>query len=256
MLKNRARLLVTLLFWVLLGTANVMCLVEVFRQRQDSQYVRSVAREIVKTIPPEDLAARVLVIRDYLRQKVTYQGAVYERRLFFRASAMETLQSGKGYCGEVSRAFIRLAYEVGIRAQRVYLYGDVLHVVAEAQLNNGARVIVDCQTPPSVENLLPLEQVMQRPEYDFYSNLNMRRFKLQRWIPSVKLEMGSFSYWQENPHAMQAFLWGCLALVLLMTCGLWTVGGPGWQNLSGKAKEAYARQRALTLNAHRKNWLE
>jgi hypothetical protein len=210
-----------------------MCAVETLRQRRDSQYVSSLARQIVQTIPPDDEQARVLALRDYLRAHVSFRGAVHERRHFFRDSASKTLLTGKGYCGEVTRAFVRLAAALGIRAQRVYLYGKFPHVVAEVEVGQLGRVIVDSQNPPQVDGLPPLEQVMQRPEYRTYSNLNMRRLRLSGLITSISLEMNQLSYWLENPHGLQALLWACLVLALGFLRFCWTAVRVLWWHYYG-----------------------
>jgi hypothetical protein len=145
-------------------------------------------------------------------------------RPFLRASAAETLQSGKGYCGEVTRAFIRMADAVGIRAQRINLYGKINHVVAEVELKPGERVIVDSQNPPLLPDLDTLDHVILRPEYTDYSTLNLRRLRLSWLVSRIKLEIGPLTYWAESPHALEAGLWLAAALMLLsgkllLVCG-------------------------------------
>jgi hypothetical protein len=134
------------------------------------------------------------------------------------------LQSGKGYCGEVTRAFIRMADAVGIRAQRINLYGAINHVVAEVELKPDERVIVDSQNPPLLLDLETLDHVILRPEYTDYSTLNLRRLRLSWLVSRVKLEMGPLTYWTESPNALKAGLWLAVALVLLsgkllLVCG-------------------------------------
>ncbi|MFN7948466.1 MAG: transglutaminase-like domain-containing protein [Blastocatellia bacterium] len=193
---------------------------ESFLSYRDSQYVRSVASRVVQEANAADAQAKVIALRDYLRRHVRYQEAATEGRPFLRDSAADTLRSGKGYCGEVSRAFIVMADTVGIRAQRINLYGKAQHVVAEAELAPGNRVIVDCQNPPQIADLEPLDQVIQRPEYDDYYTLNLRRLHLNWLVTRVKLEMGPLTYWVERPHAINASLWFLLAAAMLGLKGL------------------------------------
>ncbi|NOT61638.1 MAG: hypothetical protein HOP19_15595, partial [Acidobacteria bacterium] len=154
------------------------------------------------------------------RRTVRWQGAPMEGRPFLRNTTSETLQSGQGYCGEVTRAFINLADAAGIKAQRINLYGSHLHVVAEAELNPGKNVLVDGQNPPTIVELEPLDQVMLRPEYDDYSTLNVRRVGLSWLFARVKLQMGALTYWTENPHALKATFWFGLAGLLISLKGL------------------------------------
>src|SRR5262249_51476791 len=136
----------------------------------------------------------VIALRDHLRQSVRWEEAERDKRPFLRDSARETLESGLGYCGESTRAFISLARQRQIYAQRVNLYGRVNHVVAEvmepdgdflvdAQKNKDTNWIFD-QRPWGVEELLLAEGM----PFDDYSNLHLRRAPvLGPWIQRVKL---------------------------------------------------------------------
>jgi len=188
---------------------------EICRQYQDSRYVKAIAAEIVQKAGAEDNRSRVIALRDYLRERVTFQEASHDGRPFLRASAAETLRSGNGYCGEVTRAFINLAAAVDIHARRINLYGGDNHVVAEAELRPGERVLVDSQNPPHVRDLAPLDEVILRPEYNDYSTLHLRRLHLNWLVSRVKLELGPLTYMVENPHALKSGLWLALAMTLL-----------------------------------------
>ncbi|HZF39394.1 MAG TPA: transglutaminase-like domain-containing protein [Blastocatellia bacterium] len=201
-----------------------MSSIEAAKQRQESRYVKVVAEEIVRKAGAGDNRSRVIALRDYLRGHVTFRGAPHDDRPFLRATAAETLRSGKGYCGEVTRAFICLAAAVGVKAQRINLYGSDNHVVAEAELGPGERVLVDGQHPPHVRDLEPLDRVILRPEYDDYSTLHLRRLRLNWLVSCVKLEMGPFTYWTETPHALKSGLWLTLMLALLIGKHLFTSG--------------------------------
>lgn len=199
---------------LIMGTVEIIC------QVSDRRYIESVARRVVQEAGATDQKSQVLALRDFLRRTVQYQNAEIEGRPFLRDSAADTIRSGKGYCGEVTRAFICLADAVGIRAQRINLWGRAPHVVAEAKIAPDKRVIVDCQNPPQIADLEPLDQVILRPEYDDYYTLNLRRLRLNWLVTRIKLRMGPLTYWTENPHVLKALLWGLLAAVLLVAKGL------------------------------------
>ena len=201
--------------YVVIAGALAMFSIEAVRQRQESQYVKAIAAEVVQKAGAEDNRSRVIALRDYLRARVTFRGAVHDGRPFLRASAADTLRSHNGYCGEVTRAFINLAAAIDIRAQRINLYGGDNHVVAEAELRPGERVLVDSQNPPHVLDLEPLDEVILRPEYSDYSRLHLRRLHLNWLVSRVKFEMGPLTYWIENPHALKSGLWLALAMTLL-----------------------------------------
>ncbi|HKQ79210.1 MAG TPA: transglutaminase-like domain-containing protein [Blastocatellia bacterium] len=190
--------------------------IEMVMQYREGQYVKAIAVDIVRKAGAEDNRSRVIALRDYLRERVAYRDARHDDRPFLRSTAAETLRSGRGYCGEVTRAFINMAAAVGVQAHRINLYGGDNHVVAEAELRPGEEVLVDGQNPPHVRDLEPLDQVILRPEYDDYSTLNMRRLRLNWMVSHVKLELGPLTYWSENPHALKSVLWLALAMILLV----------------------------------------
>jgi hypothetical protein len=193
---------------VMLGLAAA----EAVWQWQDDRYVRATAESVVARAGSVSPREKALAIRDYIRANVTFSGAAVSDRPFLRASAADTLQSGRGYCGEVSRAFVCLASAVGVPAQRVNLYGAKNHVVAEAELAPGGEaLLIDCQNPPQLPDPVTLDEALRRPEYQDYSTLNLRRVGLGGLVPRLKLRIGTLTYWAENPHALTAALCGGLA---------------------------------------------
>jgi hypothetical protein len=202
-------------FAILLMAALLLGVLESVLQYREVQYLRSVSATVVRKAHAHTPEERVVALRDYLRATVRFQGAPTEDRPFMRATAANTLRSGLGYCGEVTRVFICMAASVGVRAQRINLYGKEAHVVAEAQLAPGKRAIVDCQNPPRIAGLVPLDRVILRPEYSDYSTLNLRRLRLNWLVSRLKLEMGPLTYWTENPHLLKATFWFLIGATLL-----------------------------------------
>ena len=203
---------------VVVGFCILMSASEAVLQREDDNYLRVVTRNIFLDAGAHDRRSQIVAIRDYLRSHISYHGAPYWDRPFLRDTAVDTLRTGLGYCGEDTRAFICMAATDGIWAQRINLVGRDLHVVAEAEVTPGDDVIVDCQNPPHIRDLESLDQVMQRPEYSDYYTLNLRRFRVAWLIARLKLQMGPLTFWTENPHAMKAVLWG--VPVILMALGV------------------------------------
>lgn len=201
--------------WIVVLAAPLS--VEAYFQHAEDAYVHAVAERVVRDAHATAPREQVVALRDYVRAHVTWEGAPGENdpRPFLRATAEETLRSGVGYCGEDSRLFINLARSMGIEAQRVNLYGRVMHVVAEVELVPHERLIVDAQSPPMIDGLEPLDQVILRPEFDDYYTLNLRRLHLGWLVSRVRLEMGPLTYWLENPHALKAALWGSLLAVVV-----------------------------------------
>ncbi|MBK9316898.1 MAG: transglutaminase domain-containing protein [Acidobacteria bacterium] len=203
-----------ILFWLVVAGALLMCSVEAIKQYRDDRYIQALADEIVSKAGAKTPRERIVALREYILANVRYQGAAYYNRPFLRATATETLQSGLGYCGEVTRAFINLAGAVDIRAQRINLWGKDPHVVAEAEIGLGNLVIVDCQMPPKVKELERLDRVILQPEFDDYYTFNLRRMRLEGMVSRVRTSIGPLTYWFENPHALMAAFWGLLAISL------------------------------------------
>jgi len=199
----------------------VLCMVlaasEAVRQHRETESIRALASRVVTAAHATNRREQVIALRDYIRANVTYVGAPAsdDERPFLRATALETMESGLGYCGEDSRAFINLADAVGIPAARVNLYGSNPHVVALADLGPSEQVVVDAQNPPHIADLETLDHAMVTHGYDDFSTLNLRRLHLGWLFSRVKLTIGPITYWGENPHAIKALLWSLLALAIL-----------------------------------------
>ena len=204
---GRARVLV---FYAVLAALLAPGIYETVMQRREARHLSLVAREVVAASGAADERAVVTALRDYVRRQVRHEEFHIPRddRPFLRASAADTLRSGKGDCGEATRVFINLAGSMGVRAQRLYLEGPQPHVVAEVRLGD-AEVVADSYDAPFVPELETLDEVLRRPEFDHYSSLNWRRLLLG--LPSFKINLGPLAYLLENPHALTALLWFALA---------------------------------------------
>lgn len=205
------------MWWALIVLSLSMTGWELARQYRENRFLRAYALDIINRADARDVRSRVEALRDYIRNNIRYQEAPYANRPFLRDTAVDTLNSREGYCGEVTRAFIRLAEAVDIPAQRINLYGAKMHVVAEAELGPGDRYIVDCQNPPQIAGLERLDQVILRPEYDDYYTLNLRRLRINWLVSRIKTEIGMLTYWTESPHLIKATMWfGLFVCVFMM----------------------------------------
>ncbi|MCA1632762.1 MAG: transglutaminase-like domain-containing protein [Acidobacteria bacterium] len=193
------------IFYGLFLTLMVPGICEALAQYRDVQYVRLIAMGAAKEAKSADELSVVVALRDHVRRHVSHKDYRSRGRPFLRESAAGTLRSGKGRCGEATRAFINMADALGIRAQRLYLEGRKPHVVAEVRLKDGGRVIVDSYDEAYIPELESLDRVMQRPEFSYYSSFNWRRLRLP--MPVYKLDLGPLAYYLENPHAIKALLW-------------------------------------------------
>jgi hypothetical protein len=209
-------------------------------QIQEDNRLSQIAESVVSQKGATTRYEKACALRDFLRMTVSYQQAAHDGRPFLRATALETLNSGKGYCGEVTRSFIGLARMVDIPAQRINLYGKVNHVVAIADLGDGKPTLIDCQNPAHIHDLQTLDKTLLQPEFSDYSTLNFRRIGIGWLVPRLKLDIGWLSYLTENPHAIKAA--GALAFVLLLLAisGLRVLtrrflGWRGWVHSSNNA---------------------
>ena len=222
---------------------------QAIHQIQEDSRLRQIAESIVSQAGAATQQQKAVALRDFLRKNVTYQGVSIAGRPFLRATALETINSGKGYCGEVTRAFIGLARTVGVQAQRINLYGKENHVVAVADLGDGESTIIDCQHPAYIVELQTLDKVMLMPEFSDYSTFNFRRIGLGWLVPRLKLDIGWISYLSENPHAIKAAVAISIIVFLLSISGLRLIfrrilAWRGWVHKTDKAKmtEAATRQ--------------
>jgi hypothetical protein len=203
---------------VLTGICFVLALWETAWQIQDARHVGQVAHTVVREAGAVTLEEKVLALRDYLRRNIDFHGAAYNNRPFLRATAGETLSTGKGYCGDVTRTFICMAAAVDVPAYRVNLYGRSPHTVAAVELKPGSHLVVDCSPyPMTISDLQSLDKVMLRPEYTDYSTLNLRRLGIASLVTRPKLMSESLTFWTENPNALKALLFTSLGAGLLVS---------------------------------------
>ncbi len=182
-------------------------------QSRENAYVSQIAHQVTAQAGAKDTTTKILALRDYVRLHVTRENFPARGRPFLRNTAVESLRSGKGRCGESTRAFINLADAVGVRAQRLYLEGRRRHVVALAKLDNGEQVIVDSSDKPYFQELESLTQLSNHPEFDSYSSFNERRTLAS--LRSKTVNLGRFAVYTENPHTLQAAFWFMLATGLI-----------------------------------------
>lgn len=228
------------LFYGLLLSLTGLGVYEAVAHRREAQYVRLVAGGVAREARAADELSAVVALRDHIRRNVRHKGYRSRGRPFLRASAAETLRSGKGHCGEATRAFINMADALGIRAQRLYLEGRKPHVVAEVKLKDGGRVIVDSYDDAYIPEIETLEQVMRRPEFDSHSSLNWRRNPLS--LPPLKLDLGPLAYYLENPHAVKALLYFFLAAACV---GFRLLRGPVLKRIRRRSRARRGAGRAV-----------
>ena len=190
---------------------------EAVSQRRENRYVAGMAQNIVRQANATDTTSTIIALRDYLRRNVTANNYRVVGRPFFRDTAAYALQTGKGRCGESTRAFINMAESLGIHAQRLYLEGELEHVVALVTLSDGRQLIVDSIDPPYFLNIEELHQGTQFPDFNYYSSINLHRWLKKKSLPANTYNPPGLSYFMENPHALKALFYftfsaGCLAL--------------------------------------------
>ncbi len=193
---------------------------EAVSQHRESRYVTEMAQNIVRQANATDTTSTIIALRNYLRRNVTANNYPVVGRPFFRDTAASALQTGKGRCGESTRAFINMAESLGIHAQRLYLEGELEHVVVLVTLNDGRQLIVDSIDPPYFLNIEELHSTTQFPDFNYYSSINLHRWLKKPSLPANTYDPPGLSYFTENPHALKALFYfllsaGCIALWIL-----------------------------------------
>jgi|ERR1044072_2620679 hypothetical protein len=208
----------TQIFYVAVSALMALGIFQSVRQYRETQYVNQVARNITSQAGSKDTMATVVALRDYLRQNVKRNSFPASGRPFLRNTAAEILASGRGRCGESTRAFINMAAGFGIPARRLYLDGQRSHVVALVTLDNNQQVIVDSSDRFYFRDIEPLASFSRHAEFDSYSSFN--RHRIIFGFGSNTFNFGPLNYFLENPNALMALMFmglafGCTALKLL-----------------------------------------
>ncbi len=189
----------------------VLCLVgsgyQVLQYQREQRWLAGKAQAIVQAVNAQSREGQIKTLQDYIRRHVRYEGLSIEGRPFLRATAEQVLVTGEGFCGEATRTFIALARPLGIRAQRVNLYGRANHVAAETELAPGRWVLVDVQINPATNSFLDagwpqLDDVMadEASPFAYYTNVNLRRLPIVNlFVRRIKLDSGRVSWLLENP---------------------------------------------------------
>ena len=206
------------LFYGFLSVIVVFAISQGVSQYKNQHYLQQLASDVISQAKATDQLSAVIAMRDYVRQHVSRAHYPARGRPYLRDSAADIIRSGKGRCGEATRAFIGLAATRGIQAQRLYLEGQRRHVVALVKLDSGERLIVDSSESPYIQNVESLDRLSQHSEFDYYSSFNRPRMIVS--LPRNAVSLGPLGYYLENPHALKSafsFLLGagCLSLRLL-----------------------------------------
>jgi hypothetical protein len=192
-----------------------------FRYRDDGVWAADIADRVIRDAKAVSSREKAAALRDFVRSRVKHQGAEHDDRPFLRRTARETIESGKGYCGESTRAMVRLAESVGLRAQRVNLRGpERQHVVAEVEVEPGRFVLYDPQDNADLNSVfdgrdLTADELIVKAGSPFreYSNLNLRRVPVVgRFVQRVKLNQGRISMLMESPWLIDAIVLQLLAI--------------------------------------------
>jgi hypothetical protein len=195
-------------------------------QRAEDALMKQTATRVVREAGAATPREKVLALRAYIRKSVTFRGAVKDRTRTspLRDTASQILTSGKGFCGEDSRLFVCMARAAGVASQRLNLYGAIPHVCAEVELEPGNSLIVDCQTPATIPDLVRLDDLIatHRTGYTDYSTIFLERFGLSRVFRRIHLRMGTLGWWLESPHMIMAGIYGFLLALYL---GTWLLLG-------------------------------
>ena len=194
-----------------------LAVAEAVSQKREDDFIDSQTREVLRGVSTDNFDEKLTALRDYVRASVRNVNFPARGRPFLRNTAADTLRTGKGRCGEATRAFVNLARAAGINAQRLYLNGPRPHVLAVVRTEDGRRLVVDAYGRHYVHETEPFELLLSHPEFTSYSTLGFRSIWPLRALPSNELGLGPLGYLFENPHALASLLWfaaSALALTL------------------------------------------
>lgn len=117
-----------------------------------TEYIQNIFNSDIQNVREIDEKERVKLIMRYLKSHINYLGVDRNSaRPILRASADETLKSGKGLCGDYVRVAIRLMSIANIEARRFYLFGKKWeHVILECKIGH-EWFLVDVFNDPATE---------------------------------------------------------------------------------------------------------
>jgi hypothetical protein len=209
------RLLPAILFALALALLS-LAVAEAVTQKREDDYLFSQSREALRDVHADEFDVKLTALRDYVRARVHNVDFPARGRPFLRDTAADTLRTGKGRCGEAARAFVNLARASGIDAQRLYLDGLRLHVLAVVRTSDGRMLVVDAYDKPYVQEIEPLEHLLEdHREFASYSTLGFRRMWPLRSLPTHEFDLGPLNYPLENPHALASLLWFTASAIAL-----------------------------------------
>lgn len=212
------------IFVLVVAASAALCIFYATEYRSGQQWARAKAAGIVQAAHAVTREDQIRAIQAFVRKNIHGDNLPVEGRPFLRSTAKDIVETGKGYCGEAARAFIVLAHQRGIPAQRINLHGSINHVLPEVELTPAKWVLVEIQDNPYTNKWFDakwrsLDESIYSTEAPFtdYSNINLRRLPLvSRLVTRVKLENTFFSWTLENPPLMKSVVFGALAALLLI----------------------------------------
>jgi SAM-dependent methyltransferase len=214
------------IYWAVVGCLLVLSGYQAVCYWQEQQWLRSKAHAIVDAAGAQTTREKVHALRNHIRASVRYENAPRDDRSFLRDSAQETLESGRGYCGEATRAFIGLARNLDIQAQRVNLHGRANHVLADAEVAPGQWALVDLQEDPernaffdaqdrSVDEVVHPDPSLS--PYQDCSNVNVRRLPgVNVFVQRIRLRASVITWIAENPSLIKSLFFAGLAGMLVL----------------------------------------
>ncbi len=149
---------------------------------RETRELRRVAREHLGT-PPATRDHLVRLLR-LLHDRVSYEGLDKNMwRPLLRQTAVETLNSGRGFCGENARLAIRLMATLGVPAARVYVFGERWnHVLTECRLD-GRWWLFDGHNDPQTSMSSAGVCSIESPRIDLLRNDHPNPYRTFQRIP-------------------------------------------------------------------------
>jgi hypothetical protein len=129
----------------------------------------------------------IAAIKRFLTEHISYDTEKREaKRPLLRQSAATTLRTGFGFCGENARVAVLMLNYAGIRAGRVYLFGNRWNHVVVENLYHNQWYLFDAHRDPGV--LLPDEWVCKIPIGNIASFPNEYR-EQNIWVESCRIKI-------------------------------------------------------------------
>jgi|GEM_PF-1154249 len=158
-----------------------------FNWWKERRMLKRILNEINRAQNGFDNIASLTLVKKYLSTHINYDTAKRDaKRPLLRQTAATTLKTGFGFCGENARVAVLMLNYAGVKAGRVYLFGNRWNHVVVEHAYKGKWYLFDAHNDPGV--MLPDAAVCTIPIEDIAAFPNEYRAQ-NEWVESCRIRI-------------------------------------------------------------------